>query len=89
MRFGAGYKDICIENDCNLTASSEANMWYNFHSALSDRHASTPESRSYLAGSEYFKVVELEVFHLALLGEEQQQRSIVQRQDNGLRLLVP
>ena len=71
MRFGAGYKDICIENDCNLTASSEANMWYNFNSALSERHSSTPESRSYLAGSEFFKVVELEVFHIDLLEEDE------------------
>jgi len=45
-------------------------MWYNFESVLSDRHASTPESRSYLAGSEKFKVVELEVFHITLLEEE-------------------
>ena len=79
MRFGAGYKDICIENDCNLEATNEANMWYNFESVLSDRHASTPESKSYLAGSEIFKVVELEVFHIALLEEEREQRRIEQR----------
>ena len=79
MRFGAGYRDICIENDCDLEATSEANMWYNFESVLSDRNASTPESRSYLAGSEKFKVVELEVFHIALLEEEREQRRIEQR----------
>jgi hypothetical protein len=79
VRFGAGYRDICIENDCDLEATSEANMWYNFESVLSDRNASTPESRSYLAGSEKFKVVELEVFHIALLEEEREQRRIEQR----------
>ena len=79
MRFGAGFRDICIENDCDLEATSEANMWYNFESVLSDRNASTPESRSYLAGSEKFKVVELEVFHIALLEEEREQRRIEQR----------
>ena len=79
MRFGAGYKDICIENDCNLEATSEANMWYNFESVLSDRHASTSESKSYLAGSKKFKVVELEVFLITLLEEEREQRRIEQR----------
>ncbi|CDW75500.1 tldc domain-containing protein [Stylonychia lemnae] len=64
MVFGWGY-DICIRDDCNINNSSYCSLGgtYNPEQGLKYKDE---EANDYLAGKNQFKVVEIEVFSVAL-----------------------
>ena len=59
--FGGGH-DLLIYNDCNVNSSSHSNLGHTYE-ANGYAYQST-EALSYLAGSYYFTVLEMEVFKI-------------------------
>ena len=63
--FGGGASGFWIYNDCNINKKSNSDLGYDGYYELPQGiQPYTNEAYSYLAGSEYFKILEMEVFKL-------------------------
>ena len=63
--FGFGASGFFILDDCNINENSLSDLGYDGRYELPQGiKLKTNEAYSYLAGSEYFKVLEMEVFKL-------------------------
>ncbi|TNV76646.1 hypothetical protein FGO68_gene12750 [Halteria grandinella] len=64
--FGRGFRDLCIDDDCDQNEKSRSDLGFNFYAAHNNRYLDE-RAKNWLAGSQNFKVVEIEVFKLQKL----------------------
>ncbi|TNV76722.1 hypothetical protein FGO68_gene2490 [Halteria grandinella] len=64
--FGRGIRDLCIEDECDKNYESRSNLGYNYY-AVNKIAYGEQRAKTWLAGTETFRVSEIEVFKLEKL----------------------